>query len=72
MRVHIDDAVNGVFLPATKRSVNPAGAIVHSSMHTEGYFTSVNDMLSNVTSRQEVIDVLDQIRQTLLSGERLP
>jgi len=70
--VHIDDAVNGVFLPATKKSVNPTGATVHSSMHTRGYNNSVNEMLSNATSRKKAIEILDQIRQTLLSGRPLP
>ncbi len=70
--VHIDDAANGVFLPATKKSANPTGATVHSSMHTRGYYNSVNKMLSNSTSRQEVIEILDQIRQTLQSGRPLP
>jgi len=66
--VGINDAVNGVFLPANKAVANEAGAAVHSTLHTDAYYETVNQMLSAATTRSEVEAVLAAIRQGLLSG----
>ena len=66
--VHLDDAANGVFLPATRKVVNPTGAAVHSTVHTKAHYEAVNDLLELATSRAEVEATLLQIRQKLLAG----
>jgi hypothetical protein len=66
--IGINDAVNGVFLPATRASPNAAGAAVHSMLHTDEYYQTVNQMLLGATTRAEAEAVLDAIRQALLSG----
>ena len=66
--IGIDEAANGVFLPANLKSVNPTGAAVHSTIHTDRYYAAVNQLLGRATSRQQVIQSLAYIRQRLLSG----
>jgi RHS repeat-associated protein len=71
--IHIDDAANGVFLPATRASANPTGAAVHTvGVHgkaTAGpYYAAVNQLLGRATNRQQAIQSLAYIRQRLLSG----
>ncbi|MEX2555098.1 MAG: RHS repeat-associated core domain-containing protein [Actinomycetota bacterium] len=56
--VGINDAVNGVFLPAA----------MHHSVHTSAYYQAGNEALSNATSRQQVIDILNSIGRALSSG----
>lgn len=66
--IGIDEAANGVFLPQNLKSLNPAGAAVHSTVHTDRYYAAVNQLLGRATSRQQVIQSLAYIRQRLLSG----
>ncbi len=66
--IGINDAVNGVFLPATRAAPNPAGAAVHSTLHTRLYYQTINRRLAQATTRQEVLDVLQAIRRALLNG----
>jgi hypothetical protein len=66
--IGINDAANGVFLPANRAAANTAGAAVHSTLHTQGYYLKVNDMLSTARTRAEAETILDIIRQRLLSG----
>lgn len=66
--IGIDEAANGVFLPANKLSANPTGAAVHAKIHTDRYYAAVNQLLGRATSRQQVIQSLAYIRQRLLSG----
>ncbi|MGX7826194.1 SpvB/TcaC N-terminal domain-containing protein [Actinokineospora sp. 24-640] len=66
--LNLDDAVNGVFLPASRASANPAGAAVHSTLHTDRYYAAVNSLLSRAQNRQQVVQSLAYIRQRLLSG----
>ncbi|WP_157367925.1 SpvB/TcaC N-terminal domain-containing protein [Alloactinosynnema sp. L-07] len=66
--VHIDEAVNGVFLPRNVNSLNPTGAAVHSKVHTDRYYAAVNQLLGRATNRQQVVQSLAYIRQRLLSG----
>jgi hypothetical protein len=66
--IGIDEAVNGVFLPANRAASNPAGAAVHSTLHTNEYYQQVTRMLSAATTRAEAEAALNAIRQALLSG----
>ncbi len=66
--IGINDAVNGVFLPATRKAPNPTGAAVHSTLHTKKYFDLVNDSLADLRTRAEVEAMLQNIGRMLLSG----
>ena len=71
--IGINDAANGVFLPATRAAPNPAapnptGAAVHSTLHTNQYYRTVNNLLVKATTRAEAEAILASIRQRLLSG----
>jgi RHS repeat-associated protein len=66
--IDLDDPANGVFLPANSRSPNPTGAAVHSRLHTDYYYDTVNELLGSARTRDEAIDILNQIRQRLQSG----
>jgi len=66
--VGINDAENGVFLPRNVNSANPNGVAVHSTLHTDEYYQSVNDVLGGAQSRQDVLDGLGHIRNQLLNG----
>ncbi len=69
--MHLDDAANGVFLPAARRSPNPGGALVHATVHTRKYFDYINSMLGHVTTQVEVRSILEGIRKQLLKGVKL-
>ncbi|MBN1208048.1 MAG: AHH domain-containing protein [Myxococcaceae bacterium] len=66
--IAINEAVNGVFLPASRAAANPAGSAVHSTVHTRAYYEAVNEMLGQATTRQEAVEALNAIRQALLNG----
>ena len=66
--IGINDAVNGVFLPATRASPNPTGAAVHSTLHTKRYYDAVNEALQAAGTRAEAEAILRSFRQLLLSG----
>jgi hypothetical protein len=66
--IDIDDAANGVFLPSNSSVVSAAPGLVHSTVHTKRYYDAVTARLRLARSRQDVLDALDNIRQTLLSG----
>jgi len=67
--IDVNDADNGVFLPANKNSPNPEGAIVHSTMHTKQYFDAVTALLQVARSKQEALWILSSIRLDLQSGK---
>ncbi|MBK9264744.1 MAG: AHH domain-containing protein [Polyangiaceae bacterium] len=67
-KIHIDEAWNGVFLPATTKSPNPKGSIVHSMVHTDKYYRSVERALEKAKSRKDAIRILQRIRETLENG----
>lgn len=60
-----------MFLPANRAVPNPTGAAVHSTLHTNPYYSKVNRLLGQATSRQDVLDTLDFIRGELLAGREL-
>jgi hypothetical protein len=66
--ININAAENGVFLPRNVGAANPQGHAVHSTLHTNRYYTEVNRLLGQATNRQEAIDVLNFIRSRLLAG----
>ncbi|MGW0828685.1 AHH domain-containing protein, partial [Streptomyces sp. NPDC002845] len=66
--IDINTAANGVFLPKSTSAPNPNGRSVHSRIHTNEYFTYVNDMMSGARNRGEAIDVLNHISRQLQSG----
>lgn len=66
--IGINDAANGVFLPASRAAPNGAGAAVHSTLHTSTYYQTVNNLLGRASTRAEAEAALEAIRQKLLSG----
>ncbi|MBX3595643.1 RHS repeat-associated core domain-containing protein [Sphingomonas sp.] len=66
--IGINDAVNGVFLPANRALAGTTTAAIHSTVHTRAYYQAVNRALSAATSRTEAEAILLQLRQRLLSG----
>lgn len=66
--IGINDAANGVFLPATGNSPNAMGAAVHASLHSNRYYEAVNKLLSTAKTRERVLAILAGIRQKLLAG----
>ena len=63
--IDINDAENGVFLPTEEGSSESA---YHPKLHTNEYYSKVNEMLSQATSKEDVLDILDDIREQLLDG----
>jgi hypothetical protein len=66
--IDIDDAANGVFLPSNSGVITAAPGSIHSTVHTAGYYKTVNTDLSRARSRQEVLVVLERLRRRLLAG----
>jgi RHS repeat-associated protein len=64
--IDINDPANGVYLPRTASS-NAPGAY-HPSLHTKVYYEELFSRLSQATTRDEVIHILNQIRQELLAN----
>ena len=56
--IGINDAANGVFLSGS----------VHSGIHANAYYETVNELLGGAISRQQALDALEAIRQGVLSG----
>jgi hypothetical protein len=50
--ISLDDAANGVFLPAK----------VHNRIHTNAYFDKVNNALSQASTRGEALEVLEALK----------
>jgi hypothetical protein len=67
--IKLDEAVNGVFLPATKNSPNPLGSQVHRPLsNIEAYYKKVNSALEGLTTRKAVEAKLQEIAQQLTNG----
>ena len=45
------------------------GSNIHSTLHTNAYYETVNSMLINCSSKDEVIETLNLIKDMLLNGE---
>ena len=66
--IDLNDAVNGVFLPANKSVANPTGAAVHSTLHTNEYYQKVARIIENVGTKEEAEAALKMIKDSLLNG----
>ncbi|MFF3467684.1 ricin-type beta-trefoil lectin domain protein [Streptomyces sp. NPDC002619] len=66
--IDINDASNGVFLPRGSASANPTGASVHSRIHTDDYYSYVNDLIGGARNANEARDVLGHLRRQLQGG----
>jgi hypothetical protein len=64
--IQIDEAVNGVILPATKGAVSEA--VNHLNVHTKAYYDAVNRAMENVQTRQQAVEVLQKIGDGLKAG----
>ena len=67
-KIDVDEAWNGVFLPATLKSPNSTGAVVHSVVHTKKYYFTVEQMLKKAKTRRDAIRILQDIRKSLENG----
>ena len=63
--IDINDAANGVFLPTKKGVSNSA---YHPSLHKKEYYIKVNEALRNANSKEDILFILDDIREQLLEG----
>jgi hypothetical protein len=68
-KIGINDAANGVFLPANKATQVINGETIHQSLHTDAYYRAVDEALKRATTRQQVIDTLRNIGRALQSGD---
>ena len=68
LKIGINDAANGVFLPGSRLAENAAGAAVHSSVHTSAYYRAVNAALAGATTREEALIILGDIAARLRAG----
>ncbi|WP_173222805.1 AHH domain-containing protein [Paenibacillus alba] len=62
--VNIDSADNGVFLPTSDGYVESN----HRRIHTNVYYDNVNNLLQKSKSKEDVLDILDNIRTDLQNG----
>jgi len=67
-KIGINDATNGVFLPADKATLVINGETIHASLHTKDYFEAVEKALQKATTREQAVDILRRIGQALQSG----
>jgi RHS repeat-associated protein len=67
--IDINDADNGVFLPAGNATPNPGGAVPHRPYTmTDDYADYVNSQLANAGSEAEAREVLQFVKSDLLAG----
>jgi RHS repeat-associated protein len=64
--IDINDPANGVYLPGSSSSSAPGAN--HPSLHTKVYYEELFRRLSQATTRDQVIQILNQIRQELLNN----
>jgi len=62
--IDFNSGVNGAFLPVVEGKV----ACNHNTLHTKVYYETVEKMLKEATSKEEAIEILDEIREMLLKG----
>ena len=66
--IDVDDAVNGVFLPGFKTSPNPLKKAVHGNVHTNAYYTAINNRLGDAKSPYQARRILQEIADELEKG----
>ena len=64
--VDIDEAANGVVLPAVRDYVGRAAN--HLTLHTRAMYTAVNKLVVEVRTREEAVGVLNMIKDLLKNG----
>jgi hypothetical protein len=67
-KIRINDASNGVFLPAEETTEPTNGEAIHGTLHTNKYYGAVNDALAKATTREQAIATLQEIGRKLQSG----
>ncbi len=63
--IGIDDAANGVFLPATKKVAETTGGLAHAAIHSNRYYEALT---SRLLGTNNVKKELKRIRKEILSG----
>jgi HNH/ENDO VII superfamily nuclease len=66
--IGINDAENGVYLPCNSKAPCEALGTVHSSLHTNSYYKAIDELLLAARSRDEVLEILADIRSRLEAG----
>ncbi len=66
--IHVDNEVNGVFLPGYRSSPNPLNKVVHGNMHTDAYYTAVEKRLKKAATRADAEVKLREIAYELEHG----
>lgn len=64
--IEINAAANGVYLPHNQWSRAPG--MYHPSLHTDDYHEEVASRLATATTRENVLEILDEIRGELLNS----
>jgi hypothetical protein len=67
-KLDINKEYNGVFLPWTKNSPNPAGALVHQTLDNPVYYRTLARALGKAKTQKQAINMLKRVRETLLDG----
>ncbi|RRW43247.1 hypothetical protein EGJ52_14105 [Pseudomonas luteola] len=71
--IHVDDSVNGVFLPNRNNIDSSIPGILHNGKHPNVYFEGVNRLIREADKaggKQAVLKTLDRIRNQLQSLPR--
>ncbi len=63
--IDVNDEVNGVFLRTTDAV---SIGMKHNNLHSKIYYNEINEMLNDVKSKEDLINLLDKIRKQLLEG----
>jgi hypothetical protein len=67
--IDINDAANGVFLPAGVSTPNPGGAVAHRPYTmTDEYMSYINSQLAKAQSEPQAREILQFIKSDLLEG----
>ena len=64
--IDINDPRNGIFLPNSPENI--LKGTNHSGKHTNDYFNEVNRRMSGVKSKEECLEVLDDLKKELYDG----
>lgn len=62
-----NDPANGILLPNDASS--PLKGSIHSGRHLQEYYNTVEQRLAQATSREEVLEALQSLKEDLFSGE---
>jgi uncharacterized protein RhaS with RHS repeats len=69
--VNVNEAVNGVFLPANRAAQAASGGAYHRTLHTNEYYRNVSNILQAAQSREDVVAGLQTI-STMLQNNTFP